>query len=554
MKNQNTVFWVLQRIKRRIPAVIIMTVTHVGNALLGVWFALNTRQVIDGAVSGSKTAFCKACVIQLLIIIGILISNTVFRILKERVLAGLDRDWKNQLLHRLICGEYESVSVYHSGELINRMTNDVRILNESVVTIVPNLAGMAAKLAAISAALLSLEPMFGLLILVAGGMVMLSTGFMRRKLKALNKSVSESDGKVSGMLQEIMEKLLVIQAMDVGAEMEKRTDHLMEKRFHVLMQRKNVSLFANISISLMYYGAGFATLLYSASGLLLGTMTFGELTALTQLVSQIQAPFVNMSGFYPQYIAMLAAAERLKELYDITPVQEAQSDVSEIYQEMTCLEARNLSFTYDRNRILEDVSFHLPKGSFSVIVGSSGIGKSTLLKLLLGVYYAEQGGLYIKSAGREMTVDSKLRKLFAYVPQGNLLLSGTIRENLLLTRPTASADEIAQAIWVSAMDEYLKELPQGLDTVLRENAGGLSEGQAQRLSLARAVLSGAPILLLDEATSALDEATEAKVLSRIRSLKDRTCLVVTHRQAAIELCDYQLRIVNRKIEQFCTKK
>lgn len=551
---KNIIFWVLKKTKRRIPAIGVMTVANVGLSIFGVIFALNSRQVIDKAIAGDQLSFYKACLRQLLIIVGILVCITLFRILKEKVTANLDRDWKKELLHNLLHGEYTDVSEYHSGELINRMTNDVRVLNDGIVSIVPNLAAMITKLTAVAVVLIGLEPVFGVVIIGAGVLVMVLTGILRKRLKALNKEVSEADGRVSGIVQETLEKLLVVQAMDVSAEMERRTDCLMGHRFQAQMRRKNVSLFANTMVSILSYGASFGALVYASFGLLQGTVTFGELTALTQLVSQIQGPIVNMSGFYPKYVAMLAAAERLRELCNLeqqeNPVPEEESVIRLLYEDMTHLGGENLSFTYDRNQVLNGASFCVPKGSFSVIVGSSGIGKSTLLKLLLGVYRLDDGYFYLKRQDESTCILSRnFHKLFAYVPQGNLLLSGTLRENLLLTKPDATEKEIARAVWVSHMEDYLAELPDGLDTVLRENAGGLSEGQAQRLSLARAILSDAPILLLDEATSALDEETEQKVLQRIKSLANRTCIMVTHRPAAMELCDYQLEIANGKIDR-----
>ena len=423
------------------------------------------------------------------------------------------------------------------------MTNDVRVIDDGVVAIVPSLCGMVTKLIAVAVVLVGMEPILGVVIIIAGAFVMLATSIMRKHLKTLNKRVSESDGKVSGMIQETLEKLLVVQAMDVGPEMEKRTDRLMGERFSIQMRRKNMSLFANSTVSVMMYGASFGVLIYSAFGLLNGTMTFGQLTALTQLVSQIQTPFVNMSGIYPQYIALLAAAERLKELCDLHEEMPSEDfDERLAYEKMIALRADQVCFTYDRNQVLKDADFKIQKGAFGVITGASGIGKSTILKLLLGIYQPDSGAFCLEQEGGNTAIDRSTRKLFAYVPQGNLLLSGTLRENLLLTKPDATEEEIAEAVRVSAMDEYLAELPQGLDTPIRENAGGLSEGQAQRLAVARAILGGAPILLLDEATSALDEETEKKVLNNIKALQNRTCIMVTHRKAAMELCDWRLEM------------
>lgn len=548
MKDSSSLLWLLKRVRRRIPALTLLTLAHVGQALLAVAFALGSRAVIDTAISGISEDFLHACLLQGAIILGILLCLTVSRHLKDRLTAELDRDWKRDLLHGLLHGEYEAVSAYHSGELLNRLNNDVRIVGEGLVSTIPGAASMVVKLIAAFCVLTALEPWFALVILTVGVVVIAATGLMRRSLKGLHKSVSESDGKVSGFLQETLEKLLMVQAMDVSDEMEHRADRLMRERYEIQRKRKNVSLFANTSVSVLSYGAGFAALVWCAFGLLHGTMSFGSLTAVTQLVSQLQAPFVNLSGVIPKYIAMTASAERLRELEQICGETEPeQGSAQALYHEMTAISAENLTFSYDREVVLEDAAFSMPKGTFAVITGPSGVGKSTLLKLLLGVFRPTEGALFVESACGRVPLNRSTRGLFAYVPQGNLLLSGTLRENLTITRPQASEEEIRQAVHVSAMEEFLPQLPNGLDTVIGESGSGLSEGQAQRLAIARAVIGGAPILLLDEITSALDAQTERMVLERIRVLPDRTCIAVTHRPAALELADFRLEVADRRI-------
>lgn len=546
--------WTIQRIKHRIPAIFLMTLMQMGHSMLCVLFALGSRGVIDSAVAGESRAFRDACLIQLAIIGGILLTMTLLRHLRDRLRADLERDWKRKLLHGLLHGEYASVSAYHSAELLNRMNNDVTKVNEGVLTILPNGAAMVTRLAAAVLVLGAMDARFTLLVVVAGTLVVLATGLMRRRLKELNKQVSEHDGKVSGFLQETMEKLLMVQAMDVAAEVEHRADVLMGDRYAIQRKRKNVSLLTNTGISLMSYGAGFLALCWCGWRMLLGQMSFGSLTAVIQLVNQLQMPFVNLSGVLPQYVAMVASADRLMELESIQgePAPSTESR-EQLYTQMQAIRAENLSFSYGRDRILEDASFSLPKGAFAVITGPSGIGKSTLLKLLLGVFRPENGELYLDASGINTPLDRSTRKLFSYVPQGNLLLSGSLRENLTIVKPEASEEEIRQALWVSAMEEFLEQLPQGLDTVLGESGAGLSEGQAQRLAIARAILGGAPILLLDECTSALDEKTEKKVLQRIRALPNRTTIAVTHRAAAVELCDWRLEVHDGKIKSVTQK-
>ena len=545
---KSPIIWILRRIRRRIPALILMTAAQISHALLCVFFALGSRNVINSAVSGDTPTFYRACLVQALIIVGILLTLTLVRHLKERLRADLDRDWKQQLLNRLLHGEYRTVSGYHSAELLNRLNNDVAKLSDGILSIVPNAASMAARLIAAVAVLGTLDARFTGFILLLGILVIGATSLMRQRLKALNKRVSEQDGIVSAFLQEIMEKLLMVQAMDVSGEVQARSDVLLQARYETQRKRKNVSLLTNSGISLMAYGTSFLALCWCAARLLAGQMTFGDLTAVTQLVSQLQSPFVNLSGILPQYAAMTAAAERLMELEEIPTETAAEAaDPHDLYKKMTALGGEDLCFSYGRDAVLQNAAFSLPKGAFAAVTGASGIGKSTLLKLLLGIFPPESGTVYMDCDGEKRPLNRATRQLFAYVPQGNLLLSGTLRENLTIVRPEATKEELQQAIHAAAMEDVLAVLPQGLDTVLGESGAGLSEGQAQRLAIARAVLGSAPILLLDECTSALDEQTEETVLSRLKALPGRTCIAVTHRSAALRLADWQLEMADGQI-------
>ena len=542
MKKRTPIAWIWRRIQKRRSTLLLMTVIHIVSALLGVLFALGTRWIIDSAQARDSQQFTYACLTQGALILGILASHTLDKHFREKLTAQIDRDMKAHFLHRLLGGDYQTVSAYHTGELLNRLNNDVRIVTSNVVSLLPSIAGMTTKLIGAIAFLAVLEPMLTLWVILAGILVIIATGFLRRRLKSLHKEVAIAEGKSSGFMQETLEKLLFVQAMDISDEVERRADGLLENRYTLQRKRKNISVMTSTCMSILSYGAAFISLIWCANGLLAGTMTFGTLTAVSQLVGQLRTPFVNISGIMPQYVALCAAAERLMELESVGKRPKARTDGEEVYAKMEGIQAKDLSFGYDREPILEKAAFFLPKNTFGVVAGPSGMGKSTLLKLLLGVLHPQEGSLSFRCGNAETAVDATTRSLFAYVPQGNLLLSGTIRENLCITRPDATEEEIDQAVFVSGMDAFLPGLPMGLDTVLGESGAGLSEGQAQRLSIARAILSQAPILLLDEATSALDAETEKLVLQRLKGLSNKTCIAVTHKPTPMERCDWILEV------------
>lgn len=540
---EHAMLWVLKKVRRRIPALIAVTLLGAGSAVLGVLFALGTRRIIDAAVSGE--GFAAACLWELGIICGLLLCSGLSKYFSQRLICQLDRDWKRELLHGLLRGEYEQSAAYHSGELLNRLNNDVRTLDEGLVSGIPGAFSMLVRLTAALVVLAMLWPVFTLVLVAAGVLMVAGTGVVRRGLKKLHKQVSQCEGRVLSFFQEVLEKLLVVQAMDLSDEVERRADVLLGSRWDLQRRQRRISLLTGVGVSVSYYAAGLAVLVWCAWSLLHGAMTFGTLTAVMQLFDQLQSPFLGLSGLLPRYAAIAASAERLMELESIRPARARR-----VCTRADEIAARDVTFSYGEDApVLKQASFTVPQGAFAAITGASGIGKSTLLKLLLGVYRPDSGTLTARNGEEKIDLTDGTRGLFAYVPQGNFLFSGTLRENLTIGRPDAGEEELARAIRASAMDAFLPQLPQGLDTVLGENGAGLSEGQVQRLAIARAILSGAPVLLLDEATSALDVETERTVLHRIAELPGRTCIAVTHRPAALEMADVRLELADGRVIQ-----
>ena len=251
-----------------------------------------------------------------------------------------------------------------------------------------------------------------------------------------------------------------------------------------------------------------------------------------------------------KYFAVLASAERIIELDNIPDeIEENEYDINVeyFYDKLQTIKFDNITFRYDRDVILDNTSLTVNKGDFVAIMGISGIGKSTLLKLLLGVFHVEDGEIWLNTSEGDVKVDCHTRRLFTFVPQGNFLLSGTIRENLTFINSDATEDEINEAVRIACADKFLDELPDGLETVIGERGIGLSEGQLQRLAIARAILSKSPIMLLDEATSALDEETELEFLRNLRQMQNKTCIIVSHKKAALEICNKHIQIVDGKI-------
>lgn len=526
-------------------AVFVISVLE---AILNVRYALHTKDVIDGAVDGSWSSFRTACIVLLVIDVIYIFFEFAATYLDERMVADLDLELKKKIFHRLLDGKYAAVSRYHTGDLLNRINGDLGSLVSGFVYLIPSVAFLMTQLVISIVILFRVARRFTIWLVVFSIATVGGTFLVYNRVKAIHKRESEINGKVYGFIQEMLEKLLMIQALDVSEETERRGVAALLKRRRIQYKKKNMNLAFSTGSNLLSYAISFLSMCYFGWMLLQKRITFGGLTAMTRVAGLIISPFLRVPSLIKQLIGMTAAIERVGELTEIPSQSEEDENVGVCAGEPKYIEARNISFAYDRDKVLKDLSFRIPVGGITVITGASGIGKSTLLKLLLGIYRVEEGELVMVTDEGEIPLARTTRRYFTYVPQGNLLLSGTVRDNLLLTKPDAGEEEISQAVYASTMEEYLPKLADGLDTILGEGGNGLSEGQGQRLSLARAILRDAPILLLDEVTSALDMETEKNVLNRIRALPGKACIVVTHRLAVLDMADLHLHLTADGIE------
>lgn len=319
------------------------------------------------------------------------------------------------------------------------------------------------------------------------------------------------------------------------------------------MKKNNITNLFHSGFGFMINCVYVAGAIFCGYGILRGSMTYGSFTAILQLVAKVQGPIGNISGYFPQYSAMLASAERLMEAeaHEQEEKQAVVEDMEEFYHNsFKAIGLRDAGFTYlavgdpesgkeNRPTVLKGLDMEIAKGEYVAFCGPSGCGKSTVLKLLMSMYSLDEGSRYLIDREGERDLDAGWRGLFAYVPQGNQLMSGTIRDVVTFAdeEKRLQDEKIHRALEIACADQFISELPEGLDTLLGERGAGLSEGQMQRIAIARAIFSQRPILLLDEATSALDEATEARVLDNLRSMTDKTVIIVTHRPKALEITD-----------------
>lgn len=544
--------WIFRHTKKYLWAVVLLAVMSGCVALGFILLALVSRRVIDIATGDASGGLIVNCgylfaIILLQAILNILYSNVTVRV-SGRIEIALKQDLFDALLQK----QWRQVSAFHSGEILNRFTSDVNVVVSGVVSLIPQCVNILTKLLAGLGVLLWMDPLFAFTVLAAGGLVALASRLYSTRFKGLHKKCQETDGRTRSFLQECTENIVMIKSYLGERSVLKRLKVLQENNLRAKVRRNTYSNLANTGMFLLFNMGYFAVLAWGALRIAGGVMTFGTLTAFLQIISQIRQPFAGMSGLLPKYYSMIASAERIRELEQLQnePEGEEQVDPNALYDKMDSLCFSEVSYSYDDEAVLNGADFTLKKGKTAAVMGKSGCGKSTFMKLLLGLIEPDGGRIYIKCRdGEEVPVGPAARGLFAYVPQGNMLFSGTLRDNIAFCRAEAADEQIMEAAEAACIGTFIQSLPDGLDTVIGERGLGLSEGQVQRIAVARAVLTGAPILLLDEATSALDEENERLILQSIQKLKDRTCIAVSHRRACLAVCDRLFRLENGRFAE-----
>lgn len=529
---------------------MILGISSVGTAML-------LREIVNYAVEGNEKGFGLEVIYFVLLTAGQIILRAAGRFFDEITRSSMENRLKQRLFSVLLTHDYAAVTRIHSGEWMNRLTSDTVIVANHITDILPNLAGMLIRLTGALSAILFLEPNFLYFLLPGGIALVFLTYSFRRVLKKLHRNIQETDGVLRTFLSERLSCLMIVRTFVKEEQTACQADALMRNHKAARMKRNHFSNFCNIGFSCAMNGMYVLGAVFCGYGILTGTMSYGNFMAILQLIGQVQSPFANITGILPRYYAMLASAERLME------AEEYNKDDGKVRSEKECtafyntefmgIGLKQVTFAYqslapkeDGERIpavLHNLNLEINKGEYVVFTGTSGCGKSTVLKLLMCLYGLDEGERYLMTRSGHQPLTSSWRSLFAYVPQGNQLLSGSIREIMAFgdKEKMHQEEKMYQALQIACAQEFVQELEAGLDTVLGERGTGLSEGQIQRIAIARAVFSDRPILILDEATSSLDEQTEMKLLNHLRSMTDKTVVLVTHRAAVLKICDKEIQ-------------
>ena len=534
-KNEDVFPWLKARVKPYIPRILLLTLFNGINAFLTAATAYISKYLIDSAVGRDREGLIRFAIISAAVTMFIIMLRMSVNLVNSKLEIDMERDFRSYFIANLFDKDYLTITSYHSGDLMTRLTNDNNCIIGGLISILPNLVGLVLRIVFAFVALFLLDRRLAIIFGCFGIVVFFVTRLSRGYLKDFYHRNQKSESAVRSFAQEIIENLLVVSVFDAAPEVNAQADKLLEKNADNRWKRTKFFTFGTGGLSIVFRVAYITVVIVCAFKLLAGTISYGSITAILNLIGQLQSPFKSLSGLLPTYYQMIASTERVLEILEIKNESKTEKiDADEFYSKLESIDFNDITFSYGRDEVLKDTSVSVKKGDFVAVTGISGIGKSTMLKMMLSVIFPESGEVIFKTEDGEEHPDTSHRPLFSYVPQGNMLLSGTIRDNVTFMNQ-GKTDE-----------DFINELPDGLDTVIGERGRGLSEGQVQRLAIARAILHGAPVILLDEATSALDEATEERVLKNLKSLGDCTCVIVSHKRAALKVCSKEIQISDKK--------
>ena len=504
-------------------------------------FIYASKQVIDIATGVAQGSLMQAAGYTIALLIAQLLCGTADTWISTRMQVEAGNALRHRLFSRLLQSRWNELERFHTGDVVNRVEQDPSAIVALLTSSIPAFIVTGVQLLAAFLFFCFLDPSLPWLVVAILPVFLLGSRFYMRRMKRYTHDIRSSDSRIQSVIQESLQHRTVIKTLEQGERHLGKLDDLQDMLRSQVMGRTRFSLSARMLVAFAFSGGYLTAFLWGAVRLSTGSITFGTMTAFLQLVGKVQRPVLDLSRLIPSFVNALTAIDRLQELEDLP----AETDGDSIlFASTPSVELKDITFSYtlgDRP-VFNHFSCRFPAGSCTAVVGETGKGKTTLIRLLLALATPQKGHIKLATEEFSINITPQTRSNFVYVPQGNTLFSGTIRDNLLMGNPQATDEAMQQALRTATAD-FVFQLPNAMDTPLNEQGGRLSEGQAQRIAIARALLRPGSILLLDEATSALDPDTERQLIKNLRrDCAGKTFIFVTHHPAVAEACEVIIQL------------
>lgn len=560
--------WMGSYAKPAVPFLIFSIIVNIIFAVIGIYNVTVSKSLIDSAISGDSEATIRWLIIMLSITLISMLSSPVTSFMSTHSSTKLTQNIQRKIYQHIQCSDWLEQSKFHSVSLLTRVTSDVSNISSAILGTIPSLVSLTVTLVGSFYTLISWAPSIAFAAVFIGPFLILVGKYFSRKLKDLYKEAQEEDVKYRSFMQESIQNIMIVKTFCMEKINMHRLVEIQNNKYKIAMRNTKLSVMTSMSMSFCSSIAYFTIFTWGVLNIAKGVSTYGTFTGMLQLYSKVQAPFSSLASMIPGLISTIAAAERLmeieaipvekmadeKELDDIGSLEVAldsiSSKVSSTFNKPNIV-FDNVSFAYKtNNNILNNINLTIESAETLAFVGPSGEGKTTMIRLILSLINPTEGNVLLSEGDLVKDINRNYRELISYVPQGNTLFSGSIRDNLKYGNPYASDDEIKAALKNACALDFVNELEDGLDTMIGEKGVGISEGQAQRIAIARSFLRERPILILDEATSALDPETEVSVLKSVRALPTKpTCIIITHRPSALNICNRIMKLEKGHIRE-----
>ena len=546
--------WIFSYSGRYKPAIVFYVLLGVFGTTFGLAASVAGKYLID-IITGYKLE-------KLPLLIFITVGSEVFSLLFESIVnrisaklsININNDIQADIFDKIVDADWLSINKYSNGDILNRFNQDISTVSSNAINWLPTIIIALYKFIATFLVILHYNAVMALIALASAPILLLSSSFLIKKQRNYGKKVREMSSKLMTFEAETFYNFDTIKSFGISSLYSRKMREWQKKYKGISLDYNMFSIKTNVFLSVISMLVGFGMFGYCLFLLWGGSITFGTMTLFLQQGSGLSASFNNLMSIVPNFLSSSVSAHRIRELVELPKEKhiEGSSALDELAADGFKVSMRNVDFAYvEGETVLHSSDFDAAPGEIVALIGASGEGKTTMIRLILGLVHPVDGSVTVTSSdGREVMMNADTRHLFAYVPQGNTILAGTIEENLRMAKEDASEAELIEALKLACAWEFVEKLPNGIRSNIGERGKGLSEGQAQRIAIARAILRDAPVLLLDEATSALDVATERRVLRNIITSKpNKTCIVTTHRPSVLNMCKRVYRVMDTRVTE-----